>query len=588
MFRLDVLAISASMLAGMIAAGIAPQPTQSPQPPPASQAPSRQQPPDVTVDAAARAEVIDGALKALDDGYVFPEVAKKMADALRARQKGGEYDAISSGREFAQRLTDHLREVSRDKHLSVGVNPMGQTQGPPRGAIADGLPLTLDERQRINAGRHNFGFMRVERLAGNIGYLDLRAFMPPQIAGDTARAAMTFLSSADAVIFDLRQNGGGSPDMVAYLISFLMGPQPVHLNDFYFRPTDTTRQSWTIPYVAGERFIDRDVYILTSSRTFSGAEEFTYNLKHLKRATIVGETTGGGAHLVQGRRINDRFMIAVPSGRPINAVTKSDWEGTGVEPDVRVTADQALDVAHLIALEQQQRALTADAGRIKNEVETTIESLRAKLGDTAKAAALARTDMVEAMPASRAGDDFESGSLANWRIDRRGSGDWFTYTNGKIAPGTKQSDQSMPFDVPNPPQGKTAAVSDQNSPGRFIMYRDVALDGRYQLRLSVFYVNHGNFSAVTASSRSQINNEQQFRIDIMSPAAPLDSVARDHVLATVFRAAPGDPPRREPSDVTVDLSRWQGQIVRLRVAVAENQAPLRAGVDHLRFERLTP
>lgn len=576
MVRFGILAISASVLAGTTSLGVQ------------AQAPRASPPPDVTVDAAARADVIDGALKALHDGYVFPEIATKMADAIRARQKRGEYDTISSGRELAQRLTDHLREVSSDKHLSVAVNPAGVMPGTPPGAMADGLPLTLDERQRINAGRRNFGFMRVERLAGNIGYLDLREFMAPQIAGDTARAAMTFLSSADAVIFDLRQNGGGSPDMVSYLISFLMGPQPVHLNDFYFRPNDTTRQSWTMPYVAGERFIDRDVYILTSSRTFSGAEEFTYNLKHLKRATVVGEATGGGAHLVNGRRINDQFMIAVPSGRPINAVTKSNWEGTGVEPDVKVSAEHALDVAHLIALEQQQRAVTADAGPLKNEVETTLDSLRTKLGETAQAATIARPDAVQAVPASRAGDDFESGSLANWRIDRRGSGDWFTYTNGKVAPGKNQNDPGMPFDVPNPPQGKTAAVSDQNSPGRFILYRDVTLDGRYQLRLSVFYVNHGSFSAVTASNRRRINNEQQFRIDIVSPAAPLDSVARDHVLATVFRAAPGDPSRREPSDVTVDLSRWQGQTVRLRVAVAENQMPLRAGVDHIRFERLSP
>jgi hypothetical protein len=326
-----------------------------------------------------------------------------------------------------------------------------------------------------------------------------------------------------------------------------------------------------VPSVTGGRFIDADVYILTSSRTFSGAEEFTYNLKHLKRATVVGEATGGGAHLVSGRRINDQFMIAVPNGRPINPITKSNWEGAGVEPDVKVSADQALDVAHLIALERQQQSLTGDAGPLKNEIETTLDSLRTKLGETAKAAAIPRADPVQAVPASSAGDDFESGTLANWRVDRRGSGDWFTYTNGKVAPGAKQNDPSIPFDVPNPPQGKTAAVSDQNAPGRFILYRDVTLNGRYQLRLSVFYISQGSFSAVTSSSRSRINNEQQFRIDIISPTGPLDSVARDHVLATVFRAAPGDPSRREPSDVTVDLSPWQGKTA----AVSDQNAPAR-------------
>ena len=139
--------------------------------------------------------------------------------------------------------------------------------------------------------------------------------MAPAVAGETATAAMTFLSSTDAVIFDLRQNGGGNPNMVAFLTSYLLGPQAVHLNDFYSRPTNETSQSWTLPYVPGRRLTGADVYVLTSSRTFSGAEEFTYNLKHLKRATVVGETTGGGAHTVGGRRINDRFAIAIPSGR---------------------------------------------------------------------------------------------------------------------------------------------------------------------------------------------------------------------------------------------------------------------------------
>jgi C-terminal processing protease CtpA/Prc len=158
--------------------------------------------------------------------------------------------------------------------------------------------------------------------------------MPPALAGDTTAAAMTFLASSDVVIFDMRQNGGGDPNMVAFITSYLFGPQPVHLNDFYNRRQNETRQSWTFPYVPGKRLSNKDIYILTSSRTFSGAEEFTYNLKHLKRATIVGEITGGGAHTVDTQRINDHFIIVVPSGRPINAVTKTDWEGIG-EPDVR-------------------------------------------------------------------------------------------------------------------------------------------------------------------------------------------------------------------------------------------------------------
>ena len=283
------------------------------------------QPADIRIDGAVRDAVIDGALKALNESYVFPDVAKEMESAIRARQARKEYDAITSGRQFAQVLTEHLRQVSHDLHLSVQTIGQGPPPPPPGGpaALSSGVVQTMEERQRTIAGRQNFGFFRVERLAGNIGYVDLRGFMSPAMAGNTATAAMTFLANTDAVIFDLRQNGGGDPNMVAFLTSYLFGSQPVHLNDFYNRPMNDTRQSWTSAFVPGPRLTDVDVHLWRSSRTFSGAEEFTYNLKNLQRATVVGETTGGGAHPVSGRRINDQFVIAVPTGRPINAVTKS-------------------------------------------------------------------------------------------------------------------------------------------------------------------------------------------------------------------------------------------------------------------------
>ena len=325
-------------------------------------------PPDVTLDAAIRDEVIDRVLEALNVAYVFPDVAKTMEEAIRARQHSKEYDAITSSRQLAQLLTEHLREVSRDEHLSVNffAQPPRSPSAPP-GAIGQ----TLEERQRTIFGRQNFGFARLERLAGNIGYVDLRGFVPPAFGGDTAAAAMTLLASTDAVIFDLRENGGGDPRMVAFITSYLFGPQPVHLNDFYDRRTNETRASWTLPYLPGRRLTDVDVYVLTSSRTFSGGEEFTYNLKHLKRAIVVGETTGGGAHTVGSERINSHFSISVPSGRPINPVTKTNWERVGVEPDVKVPAESALKAAHLMALEKQQQAVGADAPGFRNEVAAT-------------------------------------------------------------------------------------------------------------------------------------------------------------------------------------------------------------------------
>jgi C-terminal processing protease CtpA/Prc len=138
--------------------------------------------------------------------------------------------------------------------------------------------------------------------------------------------------------------------MVAYVCSYLFDDEPVHLNDLYFRPSNETRQYWTSPSLPGKRYLNRPVYVLTSKNTFSGAEEFSYNLKNLKRATIVGETTGGGAHPGGTERLGDYFTAFIPSGRAINPITKTNWEGTGVEPDIKVAADDALKTAHVDAL----------------------------------------------------------------------------------------------------------------------------------------------------------------------------------------------------------------------------------------------
>jgi hypothetical protein len=159
------------------------------------------------------------------------------------------------------------------------------------------------------------------------------------------------------------------------------------------------------------------------------------------------------------------------------------------------------------------------------------------------------------------------------------------YTNGKTPPDRARSDPIVPFEVPDPPHGKFAAVSDTNGPGRRILYRDITLDGRYRLRLTVFYVNFGTFSSAAASATS-ITEEQLFRIDLVSPTAPIDSLASNHLLTTVFQGQPSDPARKEPTEVTVDLSKWEGQTIRLRIVTADNEGPLRAGVDEVRFERM--
>ena len=297
------------------------------------------------VDPATRARVINGAVASLNEFYVFPEVAKKMEQALRARQKRGEYDVVEDAEAFAELLTDHLRQVSHDKHLSVDFSPAVLPK--------DEAPRNpdVDARMRAQMERDNCLFQKAERLPGNIGYVKFNAFLPPEVCGPTAIAAMNFLGNVDAIIFDLRDNGGGDPKMIA-LISTYLFDQPTHLNDIYNRKEDATTQFWTLPYVPGKRLAGKPVFVLTSKRTFSGAEDFAYNIKTLKRGTIIGETTGGGAHPVSGQRIDDHFMIVVPSARSVSPISKTNWEGTGVEPDIKVPADEALDVAKKTAAEQ--------------------------------------------------------------------------------------------------------------------------------------------------------------------------------------------------------------------------------------------
>jgi hypothetical protein len=290
------------------------------------------------IDAEIRAATIDGVITALDEGYVFPEVAKKMAAALREHAAAGKYDDVTDAGFFALRLTEDLQAVCSDKHLRVDVG-------------ADSRRMREREDPQRSA-RENYGFVRAERMPGNVGYLKLNMFHPSKEAQEVAAAGLAFLANCQALIFDLRDNGGGSPEMIKFISSYLFD-QPTHLNSFYYRPTDETTETWTLAEVPGKRFGEKlPVYVLTSHFTFSGAEEFTYNLKNLKRATIVGETTGGGAHPITVRPINDQFHLILPHGRAINPITKTNWEGVGVTPDIPIAADEALDVAHEHALKR--------------------------------------------------------------------------------------------------------------------------------------------------------------------------------------------------------------------------------------------
>lgn len=287
-------------------------------------------------------EVIDSFSSLLKTNYIFPDIADKMSQLIAGKLLKGDYNAINNPVQFAKQLTTDLQSISKDKHLRAGYNPQVVKElRSQSGNNNDEVPARFLESMR----KANYGFSEVKILEGNIGYLDLRGFVNTRFGGETANAAMNFLSNADALIIDLRKNGGGSPSMIQLITSYLYGSDPVHLNNFYYRPTNENTQTWTLPYVPGKRRPDIPVYVLTSNRTFSAAEEFTYNLKNLKRAIIIGETTGGGAHPGGTMAATDRFTLWVPRGRAINPITNTNWEGTGVEPDIKVAADDALERA---------------------------------------------------------------------------------------------------------------------------------------------------------------------------------------------------------------------------------------------------
>ena len=305
------------------------------------------------LDADRRARLVNHIADELIGSYIFEDVGRAMAEDIRKRLADGEYDAIEYSYPFAQRLTDDLRAICHDKHLRV----MPRIPITRRG---ERLSRPADRGPRPEA---NYGFAKVEVLPGNVGYIKLNGFEGSPDARPTAAAAMAFVANTEALIFDLTENGGGSPNMINFLCGYLFD-QRVHLNTFENRVTGvvTVSHTYSEENVPGKHYgQDKPVYVLTSGYTFSGAEEFTYDLKNLERATIVGETTGGGAHPVDFRTLNKYFVLKVPFGRAVNPISKTNWEGTGVVPHVEVPADQAKDKAYHLALEAIKKADKAES-----------------------------------------------------------------------------------------------------------------------------------------------------------------------------------------------------------------------------------
>jgi retinol-binding protein 3 len=297
--------------------------------------------------AAARAHAVAAVAALLDTFYVLPDVAKRVGDTLRARSAGRAHGDDANGVSFAMQLDDDLAELTHDKHLHVMYSALALPPEAPTASTQTSQVRSPEvaKREQERLDEMNCGFDKAEVLPGNVGYIKFNLFADPVLCAATASAALTFIAGTRALIVDLRDNVGGDPAMVSYVASYLFDRR-THLNDLWTRRTGTTAEFWTRDSVPGRRFGGtKPVYVLTSSRTFSGGEEFTYDLQQLHRATVVGETTGGGAYPMSTHRIDDHLMISVPFARPVNPVTHTNWEGVGVEPDVKVQASDALAVA---------------------------------------------------------------------------------------------------------------------------------------------------------------------------------------------------------------------------------------------------
>ncbi len=327
----------------------------------------------LTVDSKMQMEIIDSVAYALNEIYVFPDVAKEMEKHIRKQYKDKVYKDITNLDQFVQKLTDDLRGISHDKHLGVRIVPPEYLNRLQDDTLSDAERQRQLEQQQYN----NFAFKKIELLPGNVGYLKFDGFNEAQHAGGTAIAALNFLAYCDALIIDLRENGGGSPSMIQLITSYFFD-EPKHINSFYVRKEDSIKQFWTQAYVPGPRLSDVDLYILTSSYTFSAAEEFTYNLKNMKRATIVGETTGGGAHPVDFRIFkNLKVGMSLPYGRAINPITGTNWEGTGIEPHIKTTNENAYNAAYLEALKKIHEKAADD--QRKNIISWHISLLESKI-----------------------------------------------------------------------------------------------------------------------------------------------------------------------------------------------------------------
>jgi len=310
-------------------------------------------------------EIVEQIADLISKKYVFPETGEEIAGHVREWIAKDDSYRDHSPADFAEWFTKELDAIAHDSHLRIDYDPKRASGG-------DDTEELL-RRHFGQALRNNFGFLKVERLAGNIGYLQIQEFPPPEPAMTLAAGAMAFVANTQGLIFDIRGHKGGSPEMVQLLISYLVGEEPRPLTGIYSRATGQTETYQTLKEIPGKRMRDVPVYVMVDRQTHSGGEAFAYDLQALKRATIIGTRTRGGAHLVEFIPIKNMYVFILPVARAVNPITGENWQGTGVIPDMEVTDQDPLLVAHRQLLNELLQS--AESNEEKEFLKTEMEAL---------------------------------------------------------------------------------------------------------------------------------------------------------------------------------------------------------------------
>lgn len=295
----------------------------------------------------------------INDFYIYPDVAKKTSKHINTQFEAGYFNQYEDNQTFAKALTEEVQSVNKDKHMRIMANK-------PYKAPENSLERKAEKRMdQINNYRsYNHGFQELRLLEGNVAYLDIRGFAEMDRAKEIADAYMKLMSQVDAVIIDLSKNGGGSPHMVQYLCSYFFD-QKLHLNSLYYREGDRTEEYWTLEEVGSRKMADVPLFIVIGEETFSGAEEFSYNMQTQKRAILIGQTSGGAANPGGTRGINENLAVFIPTGRAINPITNTNWENTGVIPDIKTTKGKTFEQVHALA---KKAAETRRKNKIENYI----------------------------------------------------------------------------------------------------------------------------------------------------------------------------------------------------------------------------